>query len=127
MGLLSKAITVQVPVGGHPKQPGGAEAVRNMVRGYWLQNPSFQGIVLEPPKYAGEAGDEKFFEAAASMTASFGRAVCLPSKNVLILFSKAGDRELLTHRMVKTLRTRALASFEAESPEEALFRIQSCL
>jgi hypothetical protein len=135
MGLLSKAITANPP-GFRPGQaaqvPAGTEEVRNIIRGYWLRNPSCQGIVLELPEYAKrdcfpEAGFETFFGTVASMVASFGRAVRLPSKNILILFSKAGDRELLTHRLVKSLRTRALASFEADSPGEVLSRIQSCL
>jgi hypothetical protein len=150
MGLLSKAITANPP-GFRPGQaaqvPAGTEGVRDMIRGYWLRNPSCQGIVLELPEHARrdcspeagfkevsfqeagfqESGFEMFFGTAASLVASFGRAVRLPSKNILILFSKAGDRELLTHRLVKSLRTRVLASFEADSPGEVLSRIKSCL
>jgi hypothetical protein len=99
----------------------------NALRDYWRQNPSFQGVVLELPEKSGNAGAVSFFAAAASMAVSIGRAVPLSSKNVLILFSKARDRELLTHRLAKSLRTRALVSFEAKSPGEAFSRIQSCL
>jgi hypothetical protein len=130
MGLLSKAVTANPPgfrPGRATRLPAGTEVVQNVIRGYWLRNPSCQGIVLELPEYAGEAGFERFFGTAASMIASFGRAIRLPSKNILILFSKTGDRELLTHRLVKSLRTKALASFEADSPGEILSRIQSFL
>ncbi|MDR0388285.1 MAG: hypothetical protein LBH57_09655 [Treponema sp.] len=130
MGLLSRAITVNPP-GLRPGQAAqvfaGTEAVRNALRNYWLQNSSFQGIVLELPEHAGGAGFKTFFAAVSSMVASIGRALPLSSKNVLFLFSKDLDRELLTHRLVKTLRTRALVSFEADSPGEAFSWIQSCL
>jgi hypothetical protein len=133
MGLLSKAITVnppavrqkQVSAGIRPGQPAGAEAVQDQIRGYWRQNPSFQGIVLERPDHSGEAGDKTFFASTASAAASLGRVIRLPSKNILILFPKALDRELLIHRLVRTLRARALAGFEAGSPGEAFSRIQS--
>jgi hypothetical protein len=140
MGLLSKAITAKPPVT-RPKQDSVVQAppavfsdpsagtglILKAIKRYWLQNPSYQGIVLSLPQYAGEAGFEKFFVKVTSMVASFGYTNRLPSKGILILFSKTRDRELLTHRLVKTLRTKALVSFEAESPDEALSRIQSCL
>lgn len=133
MGLLGKAITAnppgrtaaaQVPAA-HPQGVAGMEAVREMIRAYWLQHSSCQGIVLGPPNYTGEEDFKKFFAAAISAASSFGKIICLPSKNILILFSKTLDRELLTHRLTRTLRTRALTSFEAESPGEVLSRIQS--
>ncbi|MDR2742637.1 MAG: hypothetical protein LBB98_10870 [Treponema sp.] len=134
MGLLSKAITAHPPVASaqasavtYPKQPAGEKAVLNALWNYWRQNPSFQGIVLELPKSPGKAEFEAFFTAAASLAASIGRTIPLPSKNILILFSKVRDRELLTHRLVKSLRTRALAGFEAKSPGEAFSMIQFCL
>jgi hypothetical protein len=139
MGLLSKAITVNPPVP-RPKEdtprvspvlpsapPGDTKPVREALERYWLQNSSFQGIILGLPKYAGEGKEKKFFDMVTLMVASFGYTVSLPAKSILILFSKTRDRELLTHRLVKTLRTRALVSFEAESPEDALSRIRSCL
>jgi hypothetical protein len=132
MGLLSKAIISASPPA-RPEQAAqerrnaGEKAVWNELRNHWLRNPSSQGIVLELPERLGEAGFETFFAMAASMASSVGRTVPLPSKNILILFSKARDRELLTHRLAKSLRTRALASFEAGSPGEAFSRIQSCL
>ncbi|MDR2246958.1 MAG: hypothetical protein LBE17_09900 [Treponema sp.] len=134
MGLLGKASTAnppertagaQVPAS-HPEEPAGMEAVREMIRAYWLHHSSCQGIVLEPPNYPGEAALKQFFAAAVSAASSFGKVICLPSKNILILFSKTLDRELLTHRLTRTLRARALTSFEAESPEEVLSRIPSC-
>ncbi|MDR0377261.1 MAG: hypothetical protein LBH70_05655 [Spirochaetaceae bacterium] len=138
MGLLHKAITVN-PSGfssgeargaqvsaAYPNEVVSPEDLRDSILRYWPNSPC-QGIVLGPPEYLEEAGFEKFFAAADSMSASFGKAVGLPSKNILILFSKTLDRELLTHRLTKSLKTRVVASFEAGSPEEALSRIQSCL
>jgi hypothetical protein len=137
MGLLSKAITAnpskrsrpgQSVARGHPKRlPAGAKVVQGMIQNYWLQNSSFQGIVLGMPKYAGEAGFEQFFATAASIVVSFGGIIRLPSRNILVLFSRTLDRELLAHRLARTLRTQALVSFEAASPGEAFSRIQSCL
>jgi hypothetical protein len=135
MGLLGKAITANPPgrtaaaqvSAAHPQRSAGMEAVEEKIRAYCLQHSSCQGIVLGSPNYAGEGKFEKFFATAVSAASSFGKTICLPSKNILILFSKNLDRELLTHRLVRTLRTRALTSFEADSPGEVLSWIQLCL
>jgi hypothetical protein len=142
MGLLSKAIITASPnpprggrpgqsvAEGYPKRMSAkakAKVVQDMLLNYWLQNSPFQGIVLGLPKYAGEAGVEQFLATVAVIVASFGGLIRLPSKNILILFSHTLDRELLVHRLTRTLRTQALVSFKAVSPGEALARIQSCL
>jgi hypothetical protein len=103
--------------------------IQKALQGFWLPDSSYQGIILGLPKYAGKTGFEKFFGMVSSMVASFGHTLRLPSGDVLILFSPedsspSRDRDLLTHRLVKTLRTRALAGFHAESPEEVLSRIR---
>lgn len=139
MGLLSRAITVSPPVfrstqdtaqvsSVTPSKPlDDTKPVQEAVEKYWLQNSSCQGIILGLPSYAGAGKEKRFFDMVTRMVASFGYTISLPAKNILVLFSGTRDRELLTHRLVKTLRTRALANFEAESPEEVLSRIRSCL
>jgi hypothetical protein len=128
MGLLNKAISAGPPASRPPaaKLPVDIRTVEKALEGFWRAGSTYQGIILER---SGDAGSERFFARASSMAASFGRSFRLPSGDALILFSPGSgspsrDRDLITHRLVKTLRTRALAVFHAGSPEEALSRAQ---
>jgi hypothetical protein len=121
MGILSRAAKT--------KAPPGTQALREEIAGFWRAGSSYQGIILERPENAGDAEGESFIARASSLAASFGRCFRLPSGDALVLFppgsdSLPRDRELITHRLAQTLRTRALAGFHAESPEEALSCVQ---
>jgi hypothetical protein len=138
MGLLRKAITSNpsIPQGKGdfgPAKPapsplkGTDEAVREALLNYGLNNQAYQGIVLDMPKDAGQDKAERYFSLVSFMVASFGNAIRLPSNCALILLPGTRDRQLIGHRLARTLRTNALADFEAENTDQALSRIQSFL
>ncbi|GHV61043.1 hypothetical protein AGMMS49587_04140 [Spirochaetia bacterium] len=80
---------------------------------------SVQGILLElpaginPPSAAWEA--EKFSVQVNRMVSALGAAAALPSRRCLVLFPNTIDRELLAHRLSKSLKTAALSVFTADN------------
>jgi len=82
----------------------------------------FNCIVLEKP-----AMETTFCERVSAMVDHLGAVIPLPSDRPLILFPAMMDRELIAHRLSKTLNTKVLLSFEASNPEKALIRIDSLL
>jgi hypothetical protein len=58
------------------------------------------------------------------MVSSFAVLLALSSRRSLILFPQSMDHELVTHRLVKSLKVRALGTFKADTPEGALELIQ---
>jgi hypothetical protein len=103
MGLLSKAASK------------GATLLDTLTS-YHLQNPVFQGIVLESSTGKGN----EFYDQVAAMTSSFALVRPLPSGRCLVLFPKSKDRFLISHRLAKTLNTAAHLTFEAQDPQGAL-------
>ena len=82
----------------------------------------FNNIVLENP-----VPKTNFCEKVSAMVDHTGTVIPLPSDRPLILFPIMLDRELIAHRLSKTLNTKVLLSFEAGNPEKALIRIDSLL
>jgi hypothetical protein len=128
MGLLSRAarasgipdVSGVLPDGfeirsGVPAASGQG-GVKNDIRAYHRVNPSFQGIVLEN---GGDVPDN-----TAGMISSFGIAIALPSRNTLILFPPSLDRELIAHRLSKSLHRTCVCTFTADNPDSAFAVIQ---
>jgi hypothetical protein len=146
MGLLRKVITsnpsnTQAKEGFGPAKPEEG-TVREALLNYGLNNPVYQGIVLEMPEptamprtvgpqaevLPADTGQfEKYFNLVSFMVASFGNTIRLPTNRALILLPGTKDRQLIGHRLAKTLQTNTLADFEAENPDQALSRIQPFL
>ena len=82
----------------------------------------FSCIVLERP-----AAETSFCERVSAMVDHTGTVIPLPSDRPLILFPIMMDRELIAHRLSRTLSTKVLLSFEASNPDNALIRIDSLL
>jgi hypothetical protein len=61
------------------------------------------------------------------MVSSFGSAITLPSRNTLILFPASLDRELIAHRLSKSLHRSCVCSFAADNPDSAFAVIQPFL
>jgi hypothetical protein len=100
------------------------EALLQELRGYHRSNPSFQGIILEMPDPAGEGEKAGFMDQVSAMVSSFAVPLTISARRSLVLFPKSMDRELLTHRLVNSLKVQVLYSFEADNPEGALELIQ---
>jgi hypothetical protein len=97
MGLLSKAAVK-------------AKDAEYEIREYHKNQPSFQGIVLNIP----------FDQKISRMMSDLGAAVPLSRGHTLALIPEDVDRELLAHRLSKSLNAPVLYQFEAGDPGEAL-------
>ena len=82
----------------------------------------FNCVVLENP-----TGQAAFCQKVSAMVDKTGTVIPLSRNRPLILFPIMLDRELIAHRLSKTLSTRILLSFEANNPENALIRIDSLI
>ena len=90
----------------------------------------FNCIVLANPVTASKRTFNEqlgFCEKVSSIVGRTGTVIALPSGHPLILLSVEVDRELIAHRLSKTLKTKTLLSFEAKNPENALIRISSLM
>jgi hypothetical protein len=101
------------------KQSGTADEIRQ----YHSSHASFQGIILEIPQ--GENGETAadFSEKVFRMISAFGSVSSLPAGNCMALFPETIDRELLAHRLSKSLKTRMLYHFQADDPGMAMAQI----
>jgi hypothetical protein len=90
-------------------------------------NSRFNGIVLDLPAGMAEDQAEDFNKAVYNMTALLGITITLPSRRSLILLPDPLDKELIAHRLSRSLNTKAPMVFKAESPGEALDLIRSYL
>ncbi|GHU96078.1 hypothetical protein FACS189479_09750 [Spirochaetia bacterium] len=85
---------------------------------------SVQGIVLELPAVP---GTEEFSVRVNRAVTALGAAAALPSRRCLVLFSGAIDRDLLAHRLSKSLNTQALAVFMADNIQAVSDKIRPYL
>jgi hypothetical protein len=124
MGLLAKAAFNRVNPPGlltRGQQRRDSAAVQGEIKRLYGDRAAVQGIVLElpaginPPSAALEA--EKFSVQVNRMVSALGAAMGLPSRRCLVLFSNTIDRELLAHRLSKSLKTPVLSAFMADNAQ----------
>jgi hypothetical protein len=74
------------------------------------------GIVLSYPKnYDEDKEGESFIRQVNRIIAALGTALPLSSRHSLILFSSTIDRELLAHRLSRSLDTEAPVVFQSDN------------
>jgi hypothetical protein len=83
----------------------------------------FQGIVLELP--TDEDGRNRALRQLDQMVSSLGIVIRLNNIRDLALFPQDIDRELIVHRLVKSLGVLCPRSFETDSPERAFVVLES--
>jgi hypothetical protein len=123
MGLLQKAAD---KTGSDPEKSkrgaagSGPKNTEEAISNFHNTHLSFQGIVLEiPPEIRGET-QEAFCEKVSRMVSAFGLVFPLSPGNALVLIPDELDRELLAHRLSKSLHTQVLSCFQANDPGRAL-------
>jgi hypothetical protein len=105
MGLLSKA---------------GARnrgQINEVLVHYQRDHVVFNGIIFEAPQNRGPSG---YIDPVSAITASFAVTLSLPMFRCLMLFPSSVDKELVAHRISKTLKREALCIFESKSTGRAL-------
>jgi hypothetical protein len=119
-GILDETRQHFIPAGGEAGFSPPKEHLRDGISRYARSYPRFQGILLKIPVMMDEDGLEGFVTQVEAMTASFGQLIRAPMPWTLILFPPSLDRELISHRITKTLKTLAPLNFEADSSDKAL-------
>jgi hypothetical protein len=90
--------------------------LKNEIIKYCNTYTAVHGIVLAyPQNYDEKKEGESFNHQVNRIIAALGSSVPLPSRHSLALFSNTVDRELLAHRLSKSLGTEALAMFAADN------------
>jgi hypothetical protein len=102
-----------------------SDPVEVAITQYCRIHSEFNGIILDIPAGTAEEDTEQFNKTVSGMVALFGTTVLLPSKRSLVLLARPMDKELIAHRLSKSLNTKALLVFEAGNPGEALSLIRS--
>jgi hypothetical protein len=102
-----------------PFTAGEKEKTGREIQEYRKSHPVFQAIVLDFPGGAGETG-ESFGEKVSRMVGNFGSALSLSPGSSLVLIPENMDRELLAHRLSKSLNAQVLCQFAADDPGKAL-------
>jgi hypothetical protein len=87
----------------------------------------FSCILLEVPESAGEKDKNAFHEAMLKAINLAGSVIALSAGNPLILLPQSMDRELILHRLTKSLNVKPILSFETDSSESALKQLQPFL
>ena len=119
----AKGAEVSSPEQINPKGAPGHSLLEEAITQFHYIHFDFNCIVLDNP-----AGEKiNFCEKVSSMLDTMGTTIPLTSDRPLILFPIAMDRELIAHRLSKTLNTKILLSFAASSPESALIRLDSLM
>ena len=124
MGLLDRAGNVTVNAEPGSPQPGSFE--EEIIR-YHKINPVFNCVLLEIPASSGGEDKADFCQKVSGMINKIGSVIPLPSGRPLILLPSSIDRELIAHRLSKSLAAMPLLSFEAASPESVLNNIRSMI
>ncbi|MDR2758972.1 MAG: hypothetical protein LBB78_06305 [Spirochaetaceae bacterium] len=104
MGLLSKAAS------------RGIRQIEEELIQYHMAYGVISGIIFETPENMEYQG---FIDELSATTASFALTLPLSTFRCLILFPASVDKELVAHRISRTLKIEACFLFESESPEGA--------
>lgn len=96
-----------------------AQEVQNTINKYHKINPAFQGILLEVPPHFEERKKNHVSSQVSQMVSSFGSAIPVSAARILVLFQmqKSLDRELIAHRLSKSLGSTTVLDFEADNAE----------
>jgi hypothetical protein len=128
MGLLRKAILKD-----RAETPLARDRIKDSVAEYHASHAVFQAIVLELPPRPVAAYDTR--QRLASMVSPLGIVIPLNgactddayTTRDLALFPCEIDRELIIHRLAKSLGVVSPRSFQADSPERALALLEPFL
>ena len=108
-------------------ETGSTDSFKEKITEYNRIHPDFNCIVLEIPDSASQEDPSGFSKKISNMLSMTGTVLTLPNGRPLILLPKLLDRELIAHRLSKSLNSKLLASFEASNPDDIFSRIKSVL
>ena len=103
------------------------DTLKEKIADYHNIHPVLNCILLEIPESANEEEKADFCKKVSNMLSMTGTVLSLSGGLPLILLPDQIDRDLIAHRLSKSLKTKSLMSFEADSPENVYRKIQSLL
>jgi len=103
------------------------DTLKEKIADYHHIYPELNCILLELPEAIDEVEKADFCKKVSNMLSMTGTVLSLPGGLPLILLPNQVDRDLIAHRLSKSLKTKSLMSFEADSPENVYSEIQSLL
>jgi len=115
MGLLSRAVNNTTEP--FPDTPEGSIAK------FSGTYSNFNCILLEIPQNTEDNTD--FCKKVTTMVGKMGTVIPLPNGRPLVMLPLPLDRELIAHRLSKTLNAKILLSFQADSSETVINNINS--
>jgi hypothetical protein len=95
----------------------GLETLRRKLDHYKKIYLSLRGFVLDFPKESEEKARQNFYKQVGGMISSFGVAVRLQSRRVLVLLPKKYDCALVAHRLCGNLEAAAVLFFESNNTD----------
>jgi hypothetical protein len=117
-GNASKPVSGKVII---PKENLGV--LKKRISEYQKVYRIFGCILLEDR--AQESGKTDLYEKLTKVTGNMGSAGPVNSDHALILLPSEMDRELIAHRLSKSLNAEPILSFRAVSPEYVINRINT--
>jgi len=115
MGLLSRAVN-------NPAEPFSDTPEGSIAKFCGIYN-NFNCILFEVPQNTEDKTD--FCKKVNAMVGKMGTVIPLPNGRPLVMLPLSLDRELIAHRLSKTLNTKILLSFQADSSEIVINNINS--
>jgi len=106
-------------------QGGEDQTVEDRIVLFYQIYSDMNYIILEIPDSADEDGVQLFFKKVSDMVGMAGTTILLLSGRPLILLPKALDRELIAHRISKSLNTTPVVSSSANDPRIIIDHIKS--
>ncbi|MCL2094314.1 MAG: hypothetical protein FWH12_09015 [Treponema sp.] len=99
--------------------------LQGMLQHYMEHHPVFNCILFENPVLVEGQYPESMYDNIAAMIGEAGVVIPMPDERPLVLLPIKIDRELLLHRISKSLHAEPLISFESNNISTALSRINS--
>ena len=140
MGLLSKAESIIGGAGGDSKTSGDASHSKRASRKVKISKKNLSGLQKKITEYqkvhqvfgcilfenhAREKGKADFCEKLTNAAGNMGITSPINHSHALFLLPPEMDRELIAHRLSKSLNVEPVLSFRAISPEDVINRINS--
>ena len=107
--------------------PESMNALKDKISEYHKIHEEFGCILLENPHSENEEEKNGFCKKISKILDMTGTVLALENTRPLILLPRLLDRELIAHRLSKSLNTKIMSVFEADSPESVYIQIESML
>jgi len=115
MGLLGRAVN-------NTAEPFSGKLAGSITK-FGSIHSNFNCILIEIPQNTDSDAD--FCKKVNVMVDKLGTVSALPNGRPLVMLPMSRDRELIAHRLSKTLNAKILLSFQADSSEIAINKINA--